>query len=87
MVIDVSFIYLKQFINENQLDKIFECLRGYRIYLPIKEYEYKKELKIYNHAISLGYTHEEALKAVSHNFNKNKKTISRHIQKGLFDEH
>jgi len=86
MVIDVSFVYLKQILSDKQIEEVYEYLRGCRLYVPIKEYEYKKELRIYNHAISIGYTKEEAIQAVANNFNKSKITIAKNIQRSLFDE-
>lgn len=86
MVLDVPAIYLNDVIGE---DKVFELIQthgGCRFYLPKKSYEYQEQMKAYNHAVAIGYTHADALDYVAKSFNRSMRTISNHFMQGLFDK-
>lgn len=85
-VIDIPFFYLEDIIPKDKLNEIMSAHQGCRIYIPKKQSEYNQQKERYKHLIKIGYSKENALLAISEEFGKTKQTISKHVQKGLFDD-
>lgn len=86
MVLDLPVICINEVIGE---DKVFELIQthgGCRFYLPKKQFEYQQQMRAYKHAISIGYTHKDALDYVAKSFDRSIRTISNHFVVGLFDD-
>lgn len=85
MVLDLPVVCIHDIIGE---DKVFELIKthgGCRFYLPKKSFEYQQQMKAYRHAISIGYTHQDALIYVAQQFNRSVRTIGSHFNMGMFD--
>jgi len=61
MVIDVPAFYITEIIGEDKLYELIQTHGGSRIYLPKKDFEYQQQMKAYNHAVAIGYSHNDAL--------------------------
>lgn len=85
-VMDVPMIYISDIVGEDKLHELIKTHGGCRIYLPKKAFEYEQQCRAYRHAISIGYSHNDALDHVAKTFNRSVRTISNHFTVGLFDD-
>jgi hypothetical protein len=84
-VIDLQLIHIADIVGEDKLYELINTHGGCRIYLPKKDFEYKQQQKAYYHAISIGYSHEDALAYVAQQFNRSVRTIGSHYSMGMFE--
>jgi hypothetical protein len=84
-VIDLQIISIVDIIGDDKLHELIKTHGGCRIYLPKKDFEYKQQQIAYAHAVSIGYSHEDALIYVAQQFNRSVRTIGSHFNMGMFE--
>jgi hypothetical protein len=85
MVIDLPIVSLVDIIGEDNVQALIEAHGSCRVYIPKKQFEYQQQMKAYRHAVSIGYSHSDALIYVAQQFDRSVRTIGSHFNMGMFE--